>query len=325
MKRRLLGAAYARLSDALARERSVAPTEVAALVYSVLSHDRPGALRWLAAGAFVHRARVYYRARRALSIATHYDLPSAFYRLFLDTEYAAYSCAVFADDAWTLERAQRRKFEMLAAKLAAKPGDHVLEIGAGWGSFQKYARDTGIAATGITLSREQMAECRQRGFLVDLGDAADTVPGPVDRILTVGMMEHCKDQRAAILRNCFEALRPGGRMVVQEMCAGTEPGNPAAAVLVAEELFPGDALGTYISIQKEARRAGFRVQHLEGLGRHYERTSLEWATRLAHRFAEAEALVGYRTAMLHLLSQAGFAWYFGAGALDLLQYVLVKP
>ena len=48
----------------------------------------------------------------------------------------------------------------------------------------------------------------------------------------------------------------------------------------------------------------------------------EW---LAERFEEAETLVGYRTAMTHLLALLGFAWYFEVGALDLIQYILVKP
>jgi outer membrane protein OmpA-like peptidoglycan-associated protein len=136
---------------------------------------------------------------------------------------------------------------------------------------------------------------------------------------------HAKNRRVEILTRCFRALPPGGRMVIQEMCEGPEPGHLPAAVFVADEFFPGDRIGTYLSVQHAARRAGFEVAHLECFGPHYYRTSLEWARRLAARFDEAEALVGYRTAMMHLLCQAGFAWYFAVGAIDLVQYVLVKP
>jgi cyclopropane fatty-acyl-phospholipid synthase-like methyltransferase len=114
-------------------------------------------------------------------------------------------------------------------------------------------------------------------------------------------------------------------MVIQEMSDGPESGNLPAVVFVAEQHLPGDRLGSYVSIQRAARRAGFQVAHLECFGRHYRTTTLEWARRLAERFDAAEALVGYRTAMTFLLVQLGFAWYFEVGAIDLVQYVLVKP
>jgi cyclopropane-fatty-acyl-phospholipid synthase len=324
VKRWLLGPVYSRLQQVLEEKGSIDPRQALTLVHSALSRDRPRLRERIAALGFLLRVR-QYRGRRALSISTHYDHPAAFYRLFLDTDYNAYSGAVFDDDSWTLERAQRRKFEILTAKLAAKPGHNVVEIGCGWGSFLKYAREAGLEVTGLTLSREQAEECRRLGLRAEYADAADRIPEPVDRLIAIGMMEHCKDRRADILRNCFSALVPGGRMVVQEMCVASEPGHAAAAVFVAEEFFPGDRLGTYNSVQHEARRAGFQVAHLECFGRHYVATTLEWARRLADRFEEAEALVGYRAAMTHLLSQAGFAWYFKTGALDLIQYVLVKP
>ena len=70
---------------------------------------------------------------------------------------------------------------------------------------------------------------------------------------------------------------------------------------------------------------GFSVHHLAGLGRHYRTTTLEWARRLADQFDEAVVLAGYRTAMTYLLCFCGYAWYFDVGAIDLIQYVLVKP
>jgi cyclopropane fatty-acyl-phospholipid synthase-like methyltransferase len=175
------------------------------------------------------------------------------------------------------------------------------------------------------LSKEQVTECQRQGFKVEYADVAVGIPGPVDRIITIGMMEHCKNQRGPILQNCFQYLPPAGRLVVEEMCSSSEPGNLPAVVFAAEEYLPGDRLGSYMYIQHAARQVGFRVAHLEGLGWHYRTTILEWARRLAEHFDEAEGLIGYRTAMLHLLCQLGFAWYFEVGAIDLLHYVLVKP
>src|SRR5262249_9069738 len=230
-----------------------------------------------------------------LSISKHYDLPPAFYRLFLDNEYCAYSCAVFDEDGTTLEAAQRRKIQILVRKLDVDAGHRILDIGCGWGSLLKYPKEKGLNAEGMTLSHEQVAECRRLGFRVVYADAADGIAGPVDRIVTAGMMEHCKSKRDRILKNCFQALPPGGRMVVQEMCEGSEAGNLPAVVFVAEEYFPGDRVGSYASVQRAARKAGFQVAHLEGFGLHYRATMLAFAGRLAERFEEAETLVGHRT------------------------------
>lgn len=321
----LLGPVYKQVHQVLEQKGSLDPQEAKEMVFESLYRHPPNLFRNIAAAGYYLKAQLAYRARRALSISAHYDLPPAFYRLFLDREYGAYSCAVFDEDGATLEAAQRRKFQILARKLEADAGHRTLEIGCGWGSFLKYARETGLNAEGTALSREQVDECRRLGFRAEYADAADGIAGPVDRIITVGMMEHCKSQRDRILRNCFQALSPGGRMVVQEMCAGAEAGNLPAVVFVAEEYFPGDRVGSYGSIQRAARKAGFQVAHLECFGRHYRATMLEFTRRLAERFDEAEALVGYRTAITHLIALLGFAWYFEVGALDLIQYILVKP
>lgn len=325
IKRWALGPAYARIERVLDEPGAVDPRRAPEMVFETLARERPGPFTTAAAVAYFLAARLRHRTRRSGAIATHYDLPPAFYRLFLDRDYRAYSCAVWDDAGGTLEAAQRRKFDILVRKLDAKPGHAILDVGCGWGSFLRYAAERGLDAQGLTLSQAQVEECRRLGYRATYGDAADGVPAAVDRIISIGMMEHAKDRRESILGHCFRALPPGGRMVIQEMVEGPQPGNLPAVVFVADEFFPGDRLGSYLSVQRAARRVGFEVRHLECFGPHYRATSLEWARRLAERFDEATALVGYRAAMMHLLCQAGFAWYFAVGAIDLVQYILVKP
>jgi cyclopropane-fatty-acyl-phospholipid synthase len=321
----LLGPTYLRVHRLLECRGSLDPREAKDVVFRALYSDRPGVLRSLAAAVYYWRTRLKYRGHRARAIAAHYDLPPAFYRLFTDFWYGAYSCGLFDDASMTLEAAQQRKFRRLVEKLDVKHGQRILEVGCGWGSFLKYASEVGLDAEGIALSQEQVMECRRRGFKANYADAANGLPGPVDRVITIGMMEHAKNQRGRILQNCFRALPSGARMVVEEMSSSSESAHLPAIAFAAEEYLPGDRLASYTSIMQASRRAGFRVAHVECLGWHYRTTILEWSRRLAERFEEAEALVGYRTAMMHLLCQLGFAWHFEVGAIDLVHYVLVKP
>jgi len=325
LRRLVLGPAYSALMDALERPGSVNPRRVPDLVFQILDDSRPSSLNWLAARTICGLARTSFGRRRAEAIALHYDLPPEFYRIFLDSRYAAYTCGIFDAPGISLEEAQRRKFEILVRKLRPGPGDRIFELGSGWGAFLTFAKENGLNASGMALSREQIEHCHKRGLDVVYGDAAGGLPGPVDRLLAVGMFEHCKDKRGQILAECFRALKTGGRMVVQEMCSGAHPGEPAALAFAVEEFFHGDVLGDYHSVQRAARTAGFQVEHMECFGPHYVPTALEWARRLAEAFPAAAAMVGYRTAMSHLIAQAGFAWSFAVGSLDLLQYVLVKP
>ena len=136
------------------------------------------------------------RARR--NVAHHYDLALPLYDMFLDAD-RQYSCAYFRTGAETLDDAQTAKKRHIAAKLClTRPGLHVLDIGCGWGGLAlTLARDYGCRVTGITLSREQLAEAQRRAEVAGLAhsvrfelrdyrDVTDTY----DRIVSVGMFEH---------------------------------------------------------------------------------------------------------------------------------------
>ena len=112
-----------------------------------------------------HRPRMPERVSMALArnqIHYHYDLGNDFYALFLDPSLT-YSCAYFADAGTDLASAQLAKHRMICRKLRLRPGDHVLEIGCGWGAFaQVAAGEFGARVTGVTLSEEQLALARER-------------------------------------------------------------------------------------------------------------------------------------------------------------------
>ena len=143
-----------------------------------------------------HRARRNTRSGSRRNIAAHYDLGNDFYRLFLD-ETLTYSSAVFASDDQPLADAQRNKYRRLAANADLRAGQHVLEIGTGWGGFALYAAgELGCRVTTITISQEQFELARERvrdaglEHLVDvqLRDYRD-VEGTYDAIVSIEMLE----------------------------------------------------------------------------------------------------------------------------------------
>ncbi len=104
------------------------------------------------------------------NIHAHYDLGNAFYAQWLD-ETMSYSSAIFAPGDNDLASAQRRKYALLADRLNLQPGQHVLEIGCGWGGFAEYAAaERGCRVTGLTISKEQLAFAQERMARAGLSD-----------------------------------------------------------------------------------------------------------------------------------------------------------
>ncbi len=145
--------------------------------------------------ALFRRSNVARRSRR--NVAHHYDIGNDLYRLFLDDDLQ-YSCAYFTDPANSLEQAQTDKKAHIAAKLALEPGQHVLDIGSGWGGMALYLnRVAGVRVTGVTLSEEQLKLARERAAAAGVSDQVKfelidyrAVDGQFDRIVSVGMFEH---------------------------------------------------------------------------------------------------------------------------------------
>jgi cyclopropane-fatty-acyl-phospholipid synthase len=102
-----------------------------------------------------HRLRGNSKRQARKNIAAHYDLGNDFYRLWLD-ETMTYLAALFRGGREPLEQAQHQKYESMVDQMGVQPGDHVLEIGCGWGGFAEYAAaERGLRVIGLTISQEQ--------------------------------------------------------------------------------------------------------------------------------------------------------------------------
>jgi cyclopropane-fatty-acyl-phospholipid synthase len=246
------------------------------------------------------RGRRHSKERDARAVRHHYDVSNEYFALFLD-ESMTYSCGVFSRGARTLEEAQRAKLELVCEKLALEPGERVLDIGCGWGSFAIHAAQTrGVHVTGITLSEPQAELGNRRaaeagvGDRVDLrvADYRDLSDPPYDAAVSIGMVEHVGSvQIDDYARRIREMVRPGGR-VLNHGIARVRVGDPEAGPFSERYVFP-DAAPLHLSrIITAMERAGLVTDHVEGLAADYAETLRHWAERFDARLDDALRIGG---------------------------------
>jgi len=228
------------------------------------------------------------------NIAAHYDLGNDLFELFLSDDLM-YSSAIFehADD--TLEAASQRKLERISDKLGLGPGQHVLEIGCGWGGFAIHAaRMHGCRVTGVTISREQFACARKRVRAAGLDDRVEIVlrdyrdiQGRYDRIVSIEMVEAIGPQYLDLyFRRIGELLAPDGAALIQAITI--EDGRYAAALrnvdFIGRHIFPGSFIPSVGVLAGAIGRASdLRLVNLEDIGPSYARTLQAWRERFMRR------------------------------------------
>ncbi|WP_367123602.1 class I SAM-dependent methyltransferase [Streptomyces phytohabitans] len=278
---------------------------------------------------------LHSRTRDRAAISHHYDLGNDFYALLLDPSMA-YSCAYWTrDDApgYGLADAQRDKLELVCRKLALTPGARLLDIGCGWGALALHAAaEHGARVTAVTLSTEQAAavrgRVRERGLehLVEVRrcDYRDLDAAGYDAVSTIEMGEHVGDaEYPGFAATLHRALRPGGRLLVQQMSRGAyEPGGGAfIGTYIAPDMHMRP-LGSTVSLLEDA---GLEVRGTESLREHYVRTVREWHRTLESRWEAFVALAGEPTARVWRLYLVGGALSFEEGRMGVDQILAVRP
>ncbi len=249
----------------------------------------------------VLRGERHTRERDATAVRYHYDVGNDFFALFLDSSMT-YSCGVFSRGADTLEEAQKAKLGLVAEKLALQPGQRILDVGCGWGSFAIHAaRERGVSVLGITLSEEQATLARRRvqeaglGALVQIrvADYRDLREAPFDAIASIGMVEHVGESRIdEYARTLSRLLRPGGVLLNHGIAALRSDEDAGGDAFTNRYVFP-DAEPLHLSrIQLALERAGLVSEHVEGFARDYAVTLEHWARRLDESLERARRLAG---------------------------------
>src|SRR5256714_644136 len=271
------------------------------------------------------------RTRKAISY--HYDLPVAFWRLWLDRQLV-YSCAYFEEANATLEEAQAAKLDLICRKLRLRPGERFLDMGCGWGALIRHAaKNYGVKAVGVTLSPEQAKfaaeEIQKQGLTenckVEVRDFFEAEElGPFDKIASVGSVEHVQSLDRYFDYAC-RLLVPGGWFLNHGIT--TSPTDPLREgdSFLDRYVFPDYHLASIGETVRAAEDAGFDVRDVENLGEHYARTLQFWHERLVQARPQVEELtdpVRYRIFDLYL---AGSIYEFRVGRLHLHQTLLFKP
>jgi len=237
-------------------------------------------------------------ARR--NVAHHYDIGNPLYALMLDPDHFQYSCAYWNTDHFgpdmTLAEAQEAKLAHIAAKLAIRPGQKVLDIGCGWGGMAIYlARHYDVEVTGITLSSEQASLARKRiaeagvagQVTIELVDYRDFAASgkTFDRIVSVGMFEHVgQAQFDTFFECCARLLDPMGVMLIHTIGRMGSPGVTDA--FTRKYIFPGGYIPALSETVASSEKFRLIAADVEALRVHYAKTIRQWyANCMANRDA----------------------------------------
>ena len=277
--------------------------------------------------ALFRAKNVAKRARK--NVAHHYDVGNDLYRLFLDDDLQ-YSCAYFTDPKNSLEQAQLDKKAHIAAKLALEPGQHVLDIGCGWGGTALYLnRVAGVRVTGVTLSEEQLKVARERAEAAGVADQVKFelidyrhVEEQFDRIVSIGMFEHVGAAHYdEFFAKCRELLKPGGVMLLHTI--GKLGKASAPDPFTDKYVFPGYHLPSISQMGAASEKVRLITTDIETLRLHYAYTLRHWLERTRKARAEIVALYDERFFRLWEFYLAGGVVAFESGSMCnyQLQYV----
>ena len=280
------------------------------------------------------RGRRHSKARDQRAIAHHYDVSNRFYNWILGPSMT-YTCAVYPTADATLEQAQFTKHDLVARKLGLRPGMRLLDVGCGWGGMVLHAaREYGVQALGVTLSRRQ-AEWAQKAIAdAGLGELAEVrhldyrdVPETgFDAISSIGLTEHIGlAQLPGYFRFLYDRLAPRGRLLNHCITLPNEAEAVRRGWFIDRYVFPDGELTGVGRLVSAMYDTGFEVRHEENLREHYARTTAAWAANLDAHWDEAVAEVGPRTARVWRLYLTGSRLGFERNQIQLHQVLGVKP
>lgn len=283
-----------------------------------------------------HWLRSNSRGQARRNIAHHYDLGNAFYRLWLD-DTMTYSSAMFRTGQESLERAQIQKYASMVDRMGARPGDHVLEIGCGWGGFAEYAaKERGLRVTAITISKEQHAYAVERIARAGLSDRVEIrlqdyrdERGIYDGIASIEMFEAVGERYWPVyFATLRERLKPGRNATLQIITVQDRrfEAYRRSVDFIQKYIFPGGMLPSPSALRREIERAGLVLRGSIEFGDSYSQTLRRWHESFNARW-EQIARLGFdeRFRRMWNLYLTTCAATFQGGNCDVTQITVARP
>lgn len=261
------------------------------------------------------------------NISHHYDLSNEFYSLMLDDKMV-YSCAYYKNPSNSIAQAQTDKLDYICRKLLLKPGQTLLDIGCGWGALVIHAaKNYGVKATGITLSKNQLEEAQKRVDAAGLSDKVTllltdyrelaTQNLSFDRIVSVGMMEHVgKENIHAYVETNRKLLKENGIGLLHTI-GNMKSGNIDA--WINKYIFPGAYLPEPGELIDALRDVGMEVYLLENLRPHYALTLQAWLENMEKNIDKVSTIVSPETIRIYRMYLNSCIATFTYGDTDLYQ------
>lgn len=292
-------------------------------------------------GSILYRIRHWLRDNSKTgsrkNIHAHYDLGNAFYTLWLDPTMS-YSSAWFSEgEKQSLADAQRAKISRILQSLDTKAGDHILEIGCGWGGVMEEALRSNTAITGLTLSTEQKAFAEDRlkkvqsqvehsnPFEVRLQDYRDCQE-QFEGIASVEMFEAVGEKHwPEYFQTIAKCLKPGGKACIQTIVIAEELFERYRhnTDFIQQYVFPGGMLPSRTSFKESAAKAGLQIEGEFAFGADYAKTLCLWRDNFNQKLDEVHDL-GFDEAFIRLWNF--YLMYCAAGFaernIDVVQFTL---
>ena len=286
------------------------------------------------------KARFWFQSntkRQALkNISYHYDLGNDFYSLWLD-ETMTYSSALFNTSQESLEKAQIAKYASMVDQMGVQPGDHVLEIGCGWGGFAEYAaKERGLKVTGLTISKEQLEYAQKRIKRKGLSDKVNLKlqdyrdeTGVYDGVASIEMFEAVGEKYWPVYFDKIkQCLKPGKQATLQIITIQDARWEVyrKSVDFIQKYIFPGGMLPSPSVLRKEVNRAGLSVQHSIEFGKSYSQTLRRWFEVFNNKWDNISAM-GFddRFRRMWNFYLTSCAATFESGNCDVTQITLQKP
>jgi len=277
-----------------------------------------------------------HKAQARKNIAYHYDLGNDFYGLWLD-DTMTYSSALFDTGQESTEKAQIAKYASMVDEMGAKPGDHILEIGCGWGGFAEYAaKERGLRVTGLTISQEQINYARQRIEKAGLSDLVTfklqdyrDEKGLYDGIASIEMFEAVGEKYwPAYFDTVRDRLKPGANATLQIITVADRRWEVyrRGVDFIQKYIFPGGMLPSPSVLRQQVENAGLSVVRSLEFGKSYDITLRRWHETFNEKWDQiAEMGFDNRFRRMWNFYLTSCASAFDSASVDVTQITVSRP